>query len=500
MLIPYSSIYHFPESYQDNSFRGVWNGVNVRCYEVTLENESPTTVATLTKIKHSNIALFFGISSGEKSFSVFEDLSKDLFSILLASIPLPWQMTRINILVDVAKGLNFLHNCNITHGNVKSANIFILSEGRAKLTNINVGSQRSPFLGKWNPPELQHKSSIERNKSADVYCLGMVIWEVSERKISLGEETQGTQNQYPPEISEIIHNCWKARLDSSQILDRLVKLQCSLLVQSSFPYIAKDEEEEPMPGVSEYQRGRELWELGKTEAISYFVEAAEKGNKTAFIRLDHISIETTFRERYVEKIRENRRFYEKEARSGDPHALYNLGICYEYGYGGEENADKALSLYLKCASMGYIRGYFAAGNVYLDKKEYVEAINCFKYAEDHGLLLASTALGDCYRLGSGVPPDEAKAAEYYEKAAKGGEFLAQQKLAGYYERTNGSGAIYWLEKAASFLHPDACYSLGRLYTFAIGVPEDKEKALDLVMKAVARGRKAEALLKRLAKG
>ena len=45
-------------------------------------------------------------------------------------------------------------------------------------------------------------------------------------------------------------------------------------------------------------------------------------------------------------------------------ATYNLGICYHYGYGTDEDLAKAYELYLEAANGGYGKGMELVGRFY----------------------------------------------------------------------------------------------------------------------------------------
>lgn len=49
---------------------------------------------------------------------------------------------------------------------------------------------------------------------------------------------------------------------------------------------------------------------------------------------------------------------------GHVEATYNLGICYHYGYGTDEDLAKAYELYLESANGGYGKGMELIGRFY----------------------------------------------------------------------------------------------------------------------------------------
>ncbi|KAF9789352.1 kinase-like domain-containing protein [Thelephora terrestris] len=108
---------------------------------------------------------------------------------------------RMILLLDVARGLNYLHSLNIPHGNIKGANIVINTKGHALLTEYGLAPiASSPSLTtnatsdalrncRWMSPEIIHPyqkpvgTSVLESKPADVYAFGMVVYEVLTGKV-----------------------------------------------------------------------------------------------------------------------------------------------------------------------------------------------------------------------------------------------------------------------------------------------------------------------------
>ena len=87
-----------------------------------------------------------------------------------------------------------------------------------------------------------------------------------------------------------------------------------------------------------------------------------------------------------------------------------------------------------------------------------------------------------YERGVGVPArDPAKAAEWYAKAAAGGDLNAQDNLGVLYERGEGvpkdlAMALRWYSAAAAKNHPSAQNNVGVMLERGNGVPADVVKA------------------------
>src|SRR6516165_2457660 len=85
---------------------------------------------------------------------------------------------------------------------------------------------------------------------------------------------------------------------------------------------------------------------------------------------------------------------------------------------------------------------------------YAAAVGWYQKAAEQGSAIAQYNLGDMYRIGEGVPSDNAAAASWYRKAAEQGYARAQNNLGVMYD--NGEGvsqddvtALMWYNLAAA---------------------------------------------------
>ncbi|KZV88741.1 kinase-like protein, partial [Exidia glandulosa HHB12029] len=97
----------------------------------------------------------------------------------------------INLLMDVAKGLIYLHSENVIHADIKGANVLISSAGRALLCDFGVAwtrvrnsvsftLERSGGKGtfRWMPPEFLDEATGRYCMQSDIWSLGCLILEV----------------------------------------------------------------------------------------------------------------------------------------------------------------------------------------------------------------------------------------------------------------------------------------------------------------------------------
>jgi serine/threonine protein kinase len=168
---------------------------------------------------------------------------------------MPWFPLRWNIALDIAKGLNYLHSKNIIHQDLKSMNILIDKDWKAKISDFGLATIKSTItvsmtslnknkIGsiRWNAPEL-FKRGTKRSKETDVYSFGMTLWEISSRKIPFSEEPddqmvvtfinagekENIPNDCPLPFSQIITKCWNSNPNERPSMsDVIISLEKSI--------------------------------------------------------------------------------------------------------------------------------------------------------------------------------------------------------------------------------------------------------------------------------
>ncbi|MCM1078739.1 MAG: sel1 repeat family protein [Bacteroidales bacterium] len=148
------------------------------------------------------------------------------------------------------------------------------------------------------------------------------------------------------------------------------------------------------------------------------------------------------------------------------------------------------------------KAYFRMGCAYNDLGLWKEALACFKKAAKLNWHEAYAKIGEAYRYGKGVDPDDATARRWYKKGAGLGEITAMLRLAECYK--NGIGGAPDYEKAMleyqyiaerlngrGFKHQTigigtALYELGNMYLNGLGVQPNLKEALRYFKLAVKK--------------
>jgi len=136
----------------------------------------------------------------------------------------------------------------------------------------------------------------------------------------------------------------------------------------------------------------------------------------------------------------------------------------------------------------------AAAQGHAGAQNYVpaEAVKGLQKAATQGDAEAQFNLGRRYSLGKDVAKDYAKAFEWFQKAAKQGHpngefFLGSAYILGQGVQKDSAKAFEWFQKAAAQGVVGAQFSLAWMYDNGDGVPKDTAKAVDLYEKSANQG-------------
>lgn len=501
-----------------NVYKGEWDGLEVAIKQLHIASlpfdllqEFRNEAKIMHKCQHPNIVRFFAISVEEgKDSIIMEYLPKgSLFQNLCDSrIELDWNL-RWNISFDIAKGLSYLHLQNIIHRDLKSMNVLLESNWKAKITDfgmakIKVATETITKEGtkvgsiRWRAPEMFRRGA-KYTTSSDIYSFGVLLWEIAARKIPYAEEASDTvvmafikDNEKeeipvdcPYSFAEIIKECWRnspnERPDATSVVAK---------IQKEIP--SKD------PRQEEYEQGLALFESnGYLKCVPFFQKAADLGYPPAFLRL--------LNDREAAK---HFSWFENAAKSGHPRDLFNLAFCYKEGLGTPQDFKRAIDLFTKAADCGYAPAQCTLGFCYDSgngvAKDAKKARELFQESSDQGFAAGSYNLGHCYYFGKGdIGKDVKKAIECYEKAAAQGHVFSMEQLGDIYLETKDyTKALSYYEKAAevgpSLGTYSGQYKLSLCYLNGWGVPKDKDIALSWCTKAANHGNeKAKKLLQTL---
>eukprot|EP01088_Endostelium_zonatum_P022223 TRINITY_DN934_c0_g1_i1.p1 TRINITY_DN934_c0_g1~~TRINITY_DN934_c0_g1_i1.p1 ORF type:complete len:145 (+),score=49.46 TRINITY_DN934_c0_g1_i1:135-569(+) len=119
------------------------------------------------------------------------------------------------------------------------------------------------------------------------------------------------------------------------------------------------------------------------------------------------------------------------AEEGSAEAQYLLGLCYNDGYGVEQDDVLAFEWNIKAAEQDYVPAQVNVGSYYYWGGVFDEAVHWWNRAAQEGDAEAQFKMGECYEQGVGVKQDEGLARRWWLMAAEQGYVPAQEKLCVY---------------------------------------------------------------------
>ncbi|GAB1296283.1 Retinal guanylyl cyclase 1 [Apodemus speciosus] len=171
-------------------------------HHMTIRPATKTAFSKLRELRHENVALYLGLflagtadspaTPGEGILAVVsEHCARGSLHDLLAQreIKLDW-MFKSSLLLDLIKGMRYLHHRGVAHGRLKSRNCVVDGRFVLKVTDHGHGrlleAQRvlpeppSAEDQLWTAPELLRDPALERRGTlaGDVFSLGIIMQEV----------------------------------------------------------------------------------------------------------------------------------------------------------------------------------------------------------------------------------------------------------------------------------------------------------------------------------
>lgn len=181
----------------------------------------------------------------------------------------------------------------------------------------------------------------------------------------------------------------------------------------------------------------------------------------------------------------------KAVENGDIASNTGLGIMYLNGFGTERNEQKAFECFEKTASAGDPVACSWLGVMYMNgigvPINKAQGFKWTKEAAEKGYIDSYISLGSCYEFGTGTEKNINEAINCYKKAnEKGNEHAASRLCAAYYMSGDYAEAKKWSEvaitKKKDFFVGYRILALLNIY--GLGVPQNKEKAFELMRQAL----------------
>lgn len=198
----------------------------------TLENEFVQEIAILREVQHENVVQFIGactkcppyfiITEYMPGGSLYDFLRKNQIDLNFSQL--------LRFAIDICKGMEYLHEKNIIHRDLKTANLLLDSAkvvkvadfGIARFQHVEGVMTAETGTYRWMAPEVLTHQPYDQK--ADVYSFAIVLWELLTIKLpyedlsplqaAVGVVEQGLRPELPknthPKLSNLMQRCWEA--------------------------------------------------------------------------------------------------------------------------------------------------------------------------------------------------------------------------------------------------------------------------------------------------
>ncbi|XP_055833174.1 serine/threonine-protein kinase STY46-like isoform X2 [Solanum dulcamara] len=238
-------------------YRGMYLGMDVAIKVLrsehlndTLEYEFAQEIAILRQVQHTNVVRFIGACTNSPHLciiteympggSLYEYLHKNHVVLKLSQL--------ISFAIDVCNGMEYLHQNNIIHRDLKTANLLMDLNNVVKVADFGVarfqnnGGVMTAETGtyRWMAPEIINHQPYDQK--ADVFSFAIVLWELLTAKVPYDTMTplqaalgvrQGLRPELPenahPRLLDLIQRCWVA-IPSDRPSFSEIKVELELLL------------------------------------------------------------------------------------------------------------------------------------------------------------------------------------------------------------------------------------------------------------------------------
>ena len=174
----------------------------------------------------------------------------NLFNLLQSNQTLEWPQ-RYQLAQDIGIGLHHLHAESILHRDLKSLNVLLTNDYRAKLCDFGLAQVKTATKSmastrtktgnqvgtiSWMAPEL-FKRGGQHSTKTDVYSYGMVLWELAARRIPYEDaadqqiaiswikdgEQETIPQDTPPSYAKLIKFCWAQKPEDRPEVEKVLQ-------------------------------------------------------------------------------------------------------------------------------------------------------------------------------------------------------------------------------------------------------------------------------------
>nr|ACJ85685.1 unknown [Medicago truncatula] len=188
-------------------------------------------VYIMRKIRHKNVVQFIGACTRPPNLCIVTEFMSrgSLYDFLHRQKGVFKLPSLLKVAIDVSKGMNYLHQNNIIHRDLKTANLLMDENELVKVADFGVARVQTQSgvmtaetgTYRWMAPEvIEHKPYDQK---ADVFSFGIALWELLTGELpysyltplqaAVGVVQKGLRPTIPknthPRISELLQRCWQ---------------------------------------------------------------------------------------------------------------------------------------------------------------------------------------------------------------------------------------------------------------------------------------------------
>ncbi|MCO5558577.1 hypothetical protein L7F22_012162 [Adiantum nelumboides] len=159
---------------------------NDKGISIRLDRQFNAEVNVLSRVHHRNVVKFIGACKKPPVCCIItEYLALGSVRSYLHYQPFPLALKlAVDMALDIARGMEYLHSQGVIHRDLKSENLVIAEDLCVKITDFGAACiewESSPMTDdfgtyRWMAPEMISKKRF--SKKADVYSFGIVLWEL----------------------------------------------------------------------------------------------------------------------------------------------------------------------------------------------------------------------------------------------------------------------------------------------------------------------------------
>ncbi|KAJ4776941.1 ACT-like protein tyrosine kinase family protein [Rhynchospora pubera] len=225
-----------------------------------MQREFAQEVYIMRKVRHKNVVQFIGACTKPPSLCIVTEFMAggSVYDYLHKQKGVFKPPALLRVAIDVSKGMNYLHQNNIIHRDLKTANLLMDENEVVKVADFGVARVKAQSgvmtaetgTYRWMAPEvIEHKPYDHK---ADVFSFGVMLWELLTGKIpyeyltplqaAVGVVQKGLRPTIPknanPKLAELIEKCWQQdstkRPDFAEILEILQHLSKEVAEESEY--------------------------------------------------------------------------------------------------------------------------------------------------------------------------------------------------------------------------------------------------------------------------